>query len=74
MKIPLRKIVGDNVKALRKSQDYSQEAFADKCGFARSYMSRVERGKANLSIDAIEIIAIALSIDESKLLERVHKS
>lgn len=70
MKSPLRKIVGDKVKILRKSQGFSQEAFADKCGFARSYMSRIERGKANLSIDAIEIISTALSIEESKLLER----
>jgi len=70
VKSPLRIIVGNKVKALRKSQDLSQEAFADKCGFARSYMSRIERGKANLSLDAIEIIAIALNVEESKLLER----
>jgi transcriptional regulator with XRE-family HTH domain len=33
-------------------------------------MSRIERGKANLSLDAVEIIAIALNVEESKLLER----
>ena len=70
MKIPLRKIVGDKIKFLRKELDFTQEAFADRCGFARSYMSRIERGKANLSLDAIEIIAIALNVSESELLER----
>ena len=35
----------------------SQEAFADKCGFARSYMSRIERGGANPSLDAIDTLA-----------------
>jgi transcriptional regulator with XRE-family HTH domain len=70
VKSPLRIIVGHKVKALRKNLNLSQEAFADKCGFARSYMSRIERGKANLSLDAVEIIAIALNVEESKLLER----
>lgn len=41
----------------------SQEAFADRCGFARSYMSRIERGGANPSLDAIETIADALGVE-----------
>lgn len=40
----------------------SQEAFADMCGFARSYMSRIERGGANPSLDAIEVLATALKV------------
>ena len=48
----------------------SQEAFADKCGFARSYMSRIERGKANLSLDAIETVANALNVAETELIKR----
>lgn len=47
----------------------SQEAFADHCGFARSYMSRIERGGANPSLDAIETIAIALRVKASVLFE-----
>jgi DNA-binding XRE family transcriptional regulator len=47
----------------------SQEAFADHCGYARSYMSRVERGRANPSLDAIEALATALSVDEKELFE-----
>ncbi|WP_259140078.1 helix-turn-helix transcriptional regulator [Pseudomonas putida] len=31
----------------------SQEAFADRCGFARTYMSRIETGGANPSINAM---------------------
>ena len=41
---------------------FSQEAFADRCGFARSYMSRVERGAANPSLDAIDVLANALGV------------
>jgi putative transcriptional regulator len=46
----------------RKAGGLSQEALADKCGFARSYMSRVERGKANPSLDAVEILAGGLKV------------
>ena len=62
MKIPLRARFGDRVKSLRKGSGLSQEAFADKCGFARSYMSRIERGAANPSLDAIETLAVALKV------------
>lgn len=58
------------VKELRNLSKLSQEAFADKCGFARSYMSRIERGKANLSLDAIEAIATTLEVEETELLRR----
>jgi transcriptional regulator with XRE-family HTH domain len=46
----------------------SQEAFADRCGFARSYMSRIERGGSNASLDAIEVLANALSVEPWQLL------
>lgn len=52
---------------LRKASGVSQEAFADKCGFARSYMSRIERGGANPSLDAIETIASALNVPVNEL-------
>ncbi|WP_372870932.1 helix-turn-helix domain-containing protein [Paenalcaligenes niemegkensis] len=40
----LRKRFGTKVRCLRKASGLSQEAFADKCGFARTYMSRIETG------------------------------
>lgn len=62
MKIPIRKRFGQRVRELRKASGLSQEAFADKCGFARSYMSRVERGVANPSLDAVQIFADGLGV------------
>ena len=57
------------MKELRKASGLSQEAFADKCGFARSYMSRIERGGANPSLDAVEVIAVALDVPVLALFE-----
>lgn len=47
----------------------SQEEFADKCGFARSYMSRIERGGANPSLDAVQALADALRVPVVQLFE-----
>lgn len=69
MKEPLRKRFGKTVKALRLASGVSQEAFADKCGFARSYMSRIERGGANPSLDAVEVLAVALGVEVKALFE-----
>jgi transcriptional regulator with XRE-family HTH domain len=55
------------VRELRTAAGYSQEAFADHCGYARSYMSRVERGAGNPSLDAIETFATALGVPEAAL-------
>ena len=65
--MPLRKRFGLTVKAMRLASGVSQEAFADRCGFARSYMSRVERGVANPSLDAIDALAVALKVDVATL-------
>ena len=45
----------------------TQEAFADRCGFARTYMSRIETGGANPSLDAIQTLAVALKTDLAEL-------
>lgn len=62
MSEPLRKVFGRRVRDFRRAQKLSQEDFSEICGFARSYMSRIERGGANPSLDAIQTIANALKV------------
>lgn len=69
MKTPIRQRFGMRFKELRLASGLSQEAFADKCGFARSYMSRIERGQANPSLDAIEVLADGLGVEVKELFE-----
>ena len=68
MRKSLRIQFGERVKELRIATGLSQEAFADRCGFARSYMSRIERGGYNASLDAIEVLANALDVEAWQLL------
>jgi transcriptional regulator with XRE-family HTH domain len=65
----LRKSLGERVRQLRRESGVSQEDFADACGFARSYMSRIERGTSNLSLDGIERLAEAFGISVGELLK-----
>lgn len=65
----LREKFGERVKALRREAGISQEVFADACGFARSYMSRIERGTSNLSLDGIERVAIGFGISVEELFK-----
>ena len=69
MNTPLRKSFGKRIRQLRLDSGMSQETFADKCGFARSYMSRIERGAANPSLDAIETLAVALEVEVKVLFD-----
>jgi transcriptional regulator with XRE-family HTH domain len=51
---------GDAIRAIRKEQGISQEAFALKCGLDRSYFGAVERGERNVSLTNILRITEAL--------------
>ncbi len=69
MRVTLRKKFGQRIASLRRAAGVSQEDFAERCGFARSYMSRIERGKANPSLDAIETLAGGLKVRVKELFE-----
>ena len=65
----LRKRFGSRIRELRKFSGLSQEEFADKCGYARTYISRIETGTANLSLDAIGTLATALRLPLQELFK-----
>jgi transcriptional regulator with XRE-family HTH domain len=62
---------GRRVRALRMARGQSQEAFADACGIDRTYISGIERGKRNVGLKNIAVIAHALGITLSELFEGV---
>ena len=62
------KVFGDNLRKYRNELGLSQEAFADKCGLHRTYISAIECYRRNISLENIQRIADALDIDAYKLL------
>jgi transcriptional regulator with XRE-family HTH domain len=61
------KVFGENLKKYRTKMNLSQEAFAEKCGLHRTYISSIERFQRNVSIENIQRIADALEIETYKL-------
>lgn len=61
--------LGSNVKQRRAQQKLSQEQLADLCGFDRTYISLVERGKRNISFTNLATLAQGLDLTVSKLVE-----
>ncbi|MEI6143817.1 MAG: helix-turn-helix transcriptional regulator [Mariniphaga sp.] len=53
---------GLRIRELRKKNGISQEALAFKAGIDRTYMTSVENGKRNISIENIKRIIDALEI------------
>lgn len=47
----------------------SQVEFGEKCGFYQTYLSRIETGKANPTLNAMEVIANALGMTVFDLFE-----
>ena len=58
---------GQRLRELRKAEGLSQEAFAAACGLDRTYISGIERGRRNVSLRNIEVLARALGISISEL-------
>lgn len=58
-----RKAFGSRVKRFRKSSGLSQEELAERSGLHRNYISDVERGRRNLSLDALLKLANGLGIN-----------
>ena len=61
------KILGRNVKRYRQALGISQEAFAEKCGLHRTYISAIECYRRSISLENIQRIADALEIETYKL-------
>lgn len=63
------KVFAVNMRNYRNLLGLSQEAFAEKCGLHRTYISSVERCQRNISIENVQRIADALEIETYKLFK-----
>ncbi|MCI6388980.1 MAG: helix-turn-helix transcriptional regulator [Ruminococcus sp.] len=61
------KVFGTNLKKYRTELGLSQEAFADKCGMHRTYISAIECYRRSISLENIQRIADALGVETYKL-------
>lgn len=62
------KILGENIRRLRKEKNLSQEEFAEKCGLHRTYVGAVERAERNVTLSTLEAFSAALGVSVPSLL------
>jgi transcriptional regulator with XRE-family HTH domain len=64
----MTRTLGVNIRTIRQTRKLSQVALAQQCGIYRSYLSRIETGRANPSLTAIVALANALNVTPVDLL------
>jgi len=62
------RLLGRNVRRLRKQRGLSQEDLAHEADMKRSYVSDLERGARNPSVRALGRLAAALAVKPHELL------
>lgn len=68
-----RRAFGDRVREARQEKGFtSQEAFANHLGLDRTYVSGIERGRRNPTLDIIVKIAHGLDMHPSELLKAIE--
>lgn len=65
----VHKRLGKNIRRLRKQEGFTQETLADQTTIHRNYISALERGHGNPSVDALEKLAVGLNVNISTLFE-----
>ena len=63
---------GQVIRKIRLEKNISQEMLADLSGLHRTYMSDVELGKRNVSLENIDRIAKALEVSISDIFRQIE--
>jgi transcriptional regulator with XRE-family HTH domain len=64
-----RAILGQNLRYAREQRGWSQEELAHRSGIHRTYISGLERGTRNPTLNLIAAIADALDLPVAQLVE-----
>lgn len=67
----LQERVGQTIIDERKAQGMSQEKFAYEAEIDRRYMSDIENGRRNISLDILERICSTLHLSLSEFFQKV---
>lgn len=68
----LQKNLGITLKALRAEKGVSQEKLALSTGIDRRYMSDIENGRRNVSLEIVEKLAAFFEMSTSAFVQRIE--
>lgn len=69
----LKRIFGKNIKYYRFKNNMTQERLAELTDLSPRYISNIETGTGNVSLDTIEILANALDVRYQDLFSEQNK-
>ena len=61
--------LGHAIRQVREDRNLSQERLAELAGLHRTYISSVEQGRRNLSIENVQKVANALGVSMTELVQ-----
>lgn len=64
----MRKLVGRNVRRIRRKNGLTQEKFAEISGFSQQYVSGLEQGRRNPTVVTLYELARALGVSHMDLV------
>ena len=68
-----RSLVGRRIRSLRKTRGLSQEKLADLVGTSPKYLSRIETGRENPTLDLFLRLAKGLKVDLYEIFQFEHE-
>jgi transcriptional regulator with XRE-family HTH domain len=66
-----KEILAKNLRRIRNEAGLSQEELAYRAGLHRTYISSIERGQRNVSLENIFAIAKALKVEPADLVKLI---
>lgn len=67
-----KKLIGNRIKELRKGKKFSQEKLAEMAEINAKYLSRIELGKENPTLDMMIKLADTLEIEMHEMFDFGH--
>ena len=69
-----KELIGSRIKELRKKKGLSQEELSEKAEITPNYLSRIERGTENPTLDMFIGLANALDVEMWEIFDFRHRS
>ena len=66
--------LGRRVRYFRTAKGLTQEKFSELCGISPRYISELERGEANVTVNILEPVAACLGVTLKDLFDNEHES
>lgn len=64
-----KQALGARIKTLRKQRGWSQEQLAERVGISTQYVSNIERGKENPTLDLLLRLADGLAVSPTEMFD-----